>query len=132
MRVSLMTLSALCVLASGCQPPPQYRIPIPPTQPDNIPANSGGLGQIRPIAPKGLEYVMGQDANSLRQLFGEPRLDVREEVGRKLQFAGAPCVLDVYLYPDTQGRETVTHIDARRSDGAEVDKASCVNALQQR
>jgi hypothetical protein len=58
---------------------------------------------------------------------------VVEVYGRKLQFVGKPCILDAYLYPDgTSGAEIVTHIDARRSDGAEVDRAACVNALMRR
>jgi hypothetical protein len=66
-------------------------------------------------------------------MFGEPRLDVVEVNGRKLQFSGKPCVLDAYLYADGKnGQEIVTHIDARRSDGAEVDRVACVNALSRR
>ena len=76
---------------------------------------------------------MGRDIGALKRLFGEPRLDVIEVNGRKLQFVGKACVLDTYLYPDGKGgAEIVTHVDARRSDGAEVDRASCVDALQRR
>jgi Prokaryotic membrane lipoprotein lipid attachment site len=84
-----------------------------------------------PISVRGLEAVMGKDVAALKRLFGEPRLDVVEVNGRKLQFTGTACVLDAYLYPEgSGGREIVTYIDARRSDGAEVDRAACVNALQ--
>ena len=76
---------------------------------------------------------MGKDVATLKRLFGEPRLDVVEVHGRKLQFVGKACVLDVFLYPDGKGRtEIVTYIDARRSDGAAVDRASCIDALQRR
>ena len=53
---------------------------------------------------------------------------------RKLQFAGPPCVLDVYLYPLRPGAEPVaTHVDARReSDGRDVDRAACIAALAAR
>lgn len=79
----------------------------------------------------GLEAVFGRDAQALTRLFGEPRLDVVEPVGRKLQFVGPPCILDTYLYADQpDGREVVTHVDARRRDGAAVDRAACVAALQ--
>lgn len=81
---------------------------------------------------KGLEAVMGKDANALTRLFGQPRLDVVEAYGRKLQFTGKACVLDAYLYPDNRGAEVVTHVDARRADGAEVDRAACVDALGRR
>jgi hypothetical protein len=82
---------------------------------------------------KGLGDVMGKGVADLKRMFGEPRIDVVEVQGRKLQFSGKPCVLDAYLYPDGKnGAEVVTHIDARRSDGAEVDRAACVNALMRR
>ncbi len=73
---------------------------------------------------------MGKDMPTLIRLFGQPRLDVIEVQGRKLQFSGRACVLDAYLYRDSlSGPELVTHVDARRSDGAEVDRVQCVNAL---
>ena len=76
---------------------------------------------------------MGKDISALKRLFGEPRLDVIEVVGRKLQFTGKACVLDTFLYPEGKnGTEIVTHVDARRSDGAAVDRAACVDALQRR
>ena len=48
------------------------------------------------------------------------------------QFAGTACVLDVFLYPLRQGGEPVaTHVEARRaSDGQEVDRAACAQALR--
>jgi hypothetical protein len=85
------------------------------------------------LSTRGLEAVIGKDANALIRLFGQPRLDVIEVQGRKLQFSGRACILDAYLYPDGRNdAEIVTHIDARRSDGAEVDRAQCVNALMAR
>jgi hypothetical protein len=85
------------------------------------------------IEKRGLEAVMGKDIATLKRLFGEPRLDVVEVYGRKLQFTGKACVLDAFLYPDGKGgTEIVTHVDARRSDGAAVDRAACVDALTRR
>jgi hypothetical protein len=56
---------------------------------------------------------------------------VWEGDARKLQFSGSPCILDVYLYPGAQGREPqATYVDARRSDGRDVDRAACVQALR--
>ena len=81
----------------------------------------------------GLEAVMGRTASALEAQFGRPELDVREGSARKLQFAGPACVLDAYLYPPARGGEAlVTHIDARLPDGRDIDRASCVAALQAR
>jgi hypothetical protein len=98
------------------------------------PERTAAAYPVRPVIDKkGLEAVMGKDVATLKRLFGEPRLDVVEVVGRKLQFTGTVCILDAYLYPDGKGgTEIVTHVDARRSDGAAVDRAACVDALTRR
>jgi hypothetical protein len=81
----------------------------------------------------GLDRVIGQDARALQMLFGVPDLDVRENMARKLQFAGPVCVLDTYLYPPATGREPVVrHIDARTPAGDDFDGASCIAALSRR
>ena len=82
----------------------------------------------------GVEGLIQQNADSLIRQLGAPRLDVHEGDMRKLQFSGSACVLDVFLYPLTKGAEPVaTYVEARRaSDGQDVDKASCVQALLRR
>jgi hypothetical protein len=76
---------------------------------------------------------MGKDARALVSLFGPAVQDVREETARKLQFAGASCILDAYLYPPSRGKEpVVTFLSARVPDGRDADKASCVTALARR
>lgn len=77
--------------------------------------------------------LIGMDARRLTQMFGTPRLDIRESTVRKLQFANGRCVLDTYLYAPGAGREPlVTHIDARTPAGADVDPAGCAAMLQSR
>jgi hypothetical protein len=82
-------------------------------------------------SPLGLEGVIGRTAGVVVGQFGKPVLDVREGTARKLQFIGPACILDTYLYPPAAGGEPiVTHIDARQRDGRDMDRASCVAALQ--
>ncbi len=77
--------------------------------------------------------LRGADAGRLTHMFGKPRLDIRENTVRKLQFANGRCVLDAYLYAPARGKEpVVTHVDARNAAGADVDPASCAAALQDR
>jgi len=78
----------------------------------------------------GLESVIGASANALIAEFGAPDLDIREGNARKLQFGSPVCVLDAYLYPPRARAEPiVTHIDARLPDGRDMDRSSCVAAL---
>jgi hypothetical protein len=102
------------------------RIPIPA-----LPGSGATTTTTQPAT--GLNAVMGKDRAALVNMFGLPRLDIVEARGRKLQFTGTQCILDTYLYPEGRNdTEIVTHVDARRSDGAEVDKASCIASLQKR
>lgn len=80
----------------------------------------------------GLEGVIGSTAADLTRQFGVARLDVWEGDARKLQFSGTPCVLDVYLYPPSEGQEPkATYVDARRAtDGKDVDRAACIASLR--
>lgn len=115
-------------------------------RPDSASRPSAAIPPSRPTAPirpppeaqilraPGLESVIGANARSLMNQFGQPRLDVAEGDVRKLQFSGRACVLDIYLYPVPNRAEPIaTYVDARRaSDGLDVDRAACVAALRQR
>jgi hypothetical protein len=127
MKFMILATASLTLAACAATPAPQPK-PAAPRE------KTAAAFPVRPaIDKRGLEAVMGKDIGALKRLFGEPRLDVVEVFGRKLQFVGKACVLDTYLYPDGKGgAEIVTYVDARRSDGAEVDRASCVDALQRR
>jgi hypothetical protein len=141
LRLALAT--AVLLLAAGCTtttapqstppplaaPPPRAPQQVPPTR-TAAPVTGARAPQIQRLP--GLEEVIEHDANSLVSRFGDPRLDVREGDMRKLQFAGEPCVLDVFLYPLSDGAEPVaTYVEARRaSDGQDVDRAACVAALR--
>ncbi len=111
-------------------PPPRLQQPVPPPRPAPGPVTGARAPQV--VRLPGLETVIEHDAAALVRRFGTPRLDVREGDMRKLQFAGQACVLDVFLYPLREGAEPVaTHVEARRaSDGRDVDRATCVRALQ--
>ena len=122
-RQGRLWLGAMLVLG-GCAARTEQAAPVaarPPVQ------------RVVPYNSTGLENVMGRTARMLKAQFGQPDLDVREGPARKLQFGGAACVLDAYLYPPQGGGEPiVTHIDARLPDGRDMDRASCVAALTRR
>jgi len=135
--LALLPLMAACSAVPQAQPrrasPPQHRPrsgAVPPTVPAPPPRPAFRAPEIQHLP--GLESVIDKDAAALAREFGKPRLEVREGDMRKLQFAGEPCVLDVYLYPLRPGGEPIaTHVDARRpSDGLDVDRAACIAALR--
>lgn len=117
-RVSLALFGALAL--AGCVSSPRAatpgRIAVPPPT----------------YSAAGLESVLGQSAGAITRLFGQPDKDIRETGARKLQFASPFCVLDAYLYPRGSGEPVVTHLDTRQPDGRDIDRASCVAAMQRR
>jgi hypothetical protein len=131
-----LPLLAACAAVPSAQPQrstvPQQRprtSAVPPSKPAPPPKPVFRAPEIQHLP--GLESVIDKDAATLTRQFGKPRLEVREGDMRKLQFAGEPCVLDVYLYPLRPGSEPIaTYVDARRaSDGLDVDRAACIAAL---
>lgn len=104
------------------------RLPAPP-----IPVPERVTGPAAPApTPANADSIRGQTARTLIAQFGRPRIDLQEGPARKLQFAGAACVLDVYLYaPGTgRGEPVATHFDTRLRDGQPVNAASCVTTLK--
>lgn len=128
-----MTRSILAILTatllSACASTPA--IQQPPAPPRKAPT-----GKAPAIAPPvrspqaGVDRVIGKDARALIAMFGPALQDVRENTARKMQFGGAGCILDTYLYPPTSGREPlVTYVDARLPDGRDTDRAACIMTL---
>ena len=75
--------------------------------------------------------LIGNSADAIGRMFGKPRLDVTEGAGRKLQFAGTSCTLDIYFYAPRAGANPVaTHVDARTPDGRNAEVNSCAQSLQ--
>ena len=131
----LLPLAAACTTVPGATPggaPPPESRPVPPSRPQQPAPQGFVVPQVMRLP--GLEGVIEKDGTALANMFGPPRLDVKEGDMRKLQFAGEACVLDVFLYPLRPNAEPVaTYVDARRSsDGLDVDRAACVAALRRR
>jgi len=119
-RTTYPLLAVLAALAlAGCQ--------------QNGPPRSAGVAPPPPMKEAGLGKVVGRTAAQLVQLFGPADLDAREGKARRLQFVGAVCVLDAYLYPPSNGGEPVAdYVDARTPQGEDMDRPSCVAALSRR
>ena len=138
-----ITLLALSVALSACVSAPADYFPErpastgtpqrpPPQQPVQSAPSGNGFIAPQVMNLPGLEGVIGRDATALANIFGPPRLEVKEADAMKLQFSGQACVLDIYLYPLQPGaRPSATHVEARRaSDGEDVDRSACVRALR--
>ena len=122
-RMAIAMGAALTLAACGpAVPPPKSAPPAPVRYAPN--PYLGASNQ----APAD---IVGRDARALQQLFGAPRLDVREGAGRKLQFANDRCVLDTFLYAPRNGAEAVvTYAEARTRAGVDMPASACVSQLR--
>lgn len=121
---SSMPLAALLALSAcaASTPPPAKTPPV-----SSRPAPNPYLN-VASTAPMDLA---GKDARALTGLFGQPRLDVREGAGRKLQFLNDRCVLDTYLYTPRAGQEAVvSHAEARDRTGIDMAASACAAMLK--
>lgn len=132
-------LALLLSACGGTVPPARGPGHVPPPKGGQTPSRPSrplpGTAQPRPaptiLNARGLEGVIGADAEALTRQFGQPRLDIHEEDALKMQWSGTACIMDIYLYPPKEGgRPTATYVDTRRGDGREVDRAACVAALR--
>ncbi len=114
-----LPLVAVFLLAACASTGEQASIAPPP--PTRAPHGSHRHGQL-----------VGLTVPELGELFGPPTLQVREGPGVKLQYRGAGCVLDAYLYPPEGGAgvERVTHVDTRAVSGVDTDPVSCEAAIE--
>ena len=135
MRRAFALLAAISV--SGCStgisqlpgvnaPSQTTRAPAPAAPP------TGGFRKAPVQDASGLGGVSGARAGALTRRFGQARIDLAEGDARKLQFISGSCVLDIFLYPPSQGAEPVaTHVEARTpSDGSDTDRGRCIRAIE--
>ena len=134
-KFALLLLPLLGACATAPAPSgsaPARPVAAPPPQEVRVAPSTQAFRAPRVMNVPGLEGVIGKNETALANLFGAPRLTVKEGNAKKLQFVGEACVLDVYLYPlEPRGEPSATYVDARRaSDGLDVDRAACVRALR--
>ncbi|MGK2910867.1 MAG: hypothetical protein ACSLE1_13860 [Sphingobium sp.] len=122
MSERLYLASLLALTLSACATVPAEVSPIPQQGPGPMASAYG-----KPHA------LIGADAKKLTQMFGEPRLDIRDRSVRKLQFANGRCILDAYLYSSAKGKDpVVTYTDSRLPNGKDVDPVACAAMLSVR
>lgn len=129
---SLLTAFSLSACSTGVSQLPGVNSTNAARAPSPAVPPAGGFRRATEQNAAGLAGVIGKRAGALTRRFGQPRIDLVEGDARKLQFTGSACVLDVFLYPRSQGAEPVaTHVEARtRSDGSDTDRARCIREVE--
>lgn len=72
------------------------------------------------------QALLGKIGPEVATLLGKPSL-LRQEIGAQVwQYAGASCVLLLYLYQDDENAYRVTHVEARPRRGGVSDVDACL------
>ena len=118
-RIALIS----AILIAGCTTTPETA---PVVEQPRFPTQ-----QPSPIVPQERGDLIGLTASELVQRLGSPALQIREGQSLKLQFRGAGCILDAYLYRPApgQGVERVAHVDTRLRSGADTNQRACIAEL---
>ena len=92
-------------------------------------APSAAQDRARPATE--FDRLLNLDAAGVMEVLGLPVQDAEEGPARRLQFASAACILDVYLYPPSEGAAPrVAYASARVPDGREADRNLCITMLR--
>ncbi len=75
------------------------------------------------------DQVMGLDHGALRALLGAPGFTRREAAAQVWQYRARACVLDIFLYGETDGRYRVTYYEFRGDRLEPADERRCFRAL---
>lgn len=112
---SLLLAAPLLAIAACARVPAQPEVPAaPPAQPQ----------------PREAGVLIGLTGNDLVRRFGAPALQIREGNSFKIQYRGARCVLDAFLYPSSGGQHRVTHVETRTPAGGDTSQPDCIRALE--
>ena len=128
MRRAVASL-AIALLLGACATSPNYVRGAPAA---TAPAQPATATPRAPTVMRGANGIIGSQAGALTRRFGEARIDLAEGDARKLQFASATCVLDIFLYPLEAGAAPVaTHVETRlREGGAAADMSGCIAEVE--
>jgi len=72
--------------------------------------------------------LIGLGEPAVRQALGQPKRVRREADAQVWQYAGAGCVVDVFLYGGSRG-PAVVHVEARDLKGRRSDAGRCLDSL---
>ncbi len=140
---ALLALPALGVL-SGCAteetPPPETTaqtttasdttetasLPAPDEKAPAQPATAPAVPE-EPVPA--LETLQGLDSVAVTALLGQPQFQRVDNPAELWQYRKNGCVLDLFLYPATNGALAVDHLETRHFKDSENDAQSCFAAI---
>ncbi len=126
----------LALLLGACAAPaeqasaPAAVVPLPSAdstaQPQ--PGPSPQIAAVPPIA--GARGLVGLSRDALGARLGQAGFVRRDGPAEVWRFRGRECLLDVFVYRETDGAQRVTHVDARTLQGRPAPADPCLDSLE--
>jgi len=108
------------------------------TAPKSAPAVTPQTVNAAPVAPAPppkpkitASQLLGQSGPWVAAQLGEPAFVRSERTANIWQYKNARCVLNLFLYVETEDAPRVLHFDARNAEGGNVDRETCLATVQQ-
>ena len=124
---------AACTGPSGEQTsPPVAVVPLPPpVSGDAQPAPSPPQTAAAP-AVVGARGLIGLNRDALVARLGQAGFVRRDGPAEVWRYRGRDCLLDVFVYRQTDGAQRVTHADARTPQGRPAPADPCLDSLERK
>ncbi|MFM7347486.1 MAG: hypothetical protein ACKO1J_19200 [Tagaea sp.] len=108
--------------------PPVAIVPLPPAA---SPAQPGAAPQVAAAPPvAGARGLVGLSRDALGARLGQAGFVRRDGPAEVWRYRGRDCLLDVFVYRETDGAQRVAHIDARTLQGRPTPPDPCLDALE--
>jgi hypothetical protein len=114
-----------CVAEGG--PPPTTTV-APQEKPAETNVAGAGLPPLARTVSQDPERLVGLSPNEVNEVLGTPSLRRKENKAELWQFAQGPCILDLHLYPESDGLKVGKYL-VRGSRGAKVEAKTCLNNM---
>jgi hypothetical protein len=114
-----------CVAEGG--PPPTTTM-APQEKPAEANVAGAGLPPLARAVSQDPERLVGLKPNEINEVLGTPNLRRKENKAELWQFAQGACILDLHLYPESDGLRVGKYL-VRGSRGAKVETKTCLNNM---
>jgi hypothetical protein len=131
----LKRAAAVLALALGACAAPGEQTPAPgaaapapqavPPAPSPAPPQSAA---VPPVA--GARGLVGLNRDALGARLGQAGFVRRDGPAEVWRYRGADCLLDVFVYRESDGAQRVAHVDARTPQGRPTPPDPCLEALE--
>jgi hypothetical protein len=105
-------------------------LPVPPAAASPAPSPAAAQIAAAPPVVTGARGLVGLNRDALGARLGQAGFVRRDGPAEVWRYRGRDCLLDVFVYRESDGAQRVTHVDARTPQGRPTPPDPCLEALE--